>query len=83
MGVVTIKGATSVKVSILTKDYNVHMVFMYWFIKSHNYIINNIFGLDVDIETKYDPYCNNKYKCLHQAIHYNQMYDFVFNYNVD
>jgi len=29
MGVVTIKGATSVKVSILTKDYNVHMVFMY------------------------------------------------------
>jgi hypothetical protein len=48
------KGATSGKVRNLTKDYNVHMVFMYWIIKSHNYILNNIFGLDVDIETKYD-----------------------------
>jgi hypothetical protein len=27
--VITIKGATSAKVKVLTKDYNVHVVFMY------------------------------------------------------
>jgi hypothetical protein len=33
---ITIKGATSAKVKILTKHYNVHVAFMYWFIKYQN-----------------------------------------------
>jgi len=54
MGAITIKGPISSKVEPLTKDHSVYVVFMYWFIK---YTIYKIiyFGLDIDIETKYDP----------------------------
>lgn len=33
MNVVTIKESIGVKVGVLTKDYSVHVIFMYWFIK--------------------------------------------------
>jgi hypothetical protein len=34
--VITIKGVITAKVKVLTKDYNVHVAFMYWFIKYQN-----------------------------------------------
>jgi hypothetical protein len=40
-----------------------------------------IFGFYIDIETKYDPYYNKYYYYLHQAPHYNQIYNFVLNHN--
>jgi hypothetical protein len=34
--VITIKRAISAKVKVLTMDYNVHVTFMYWYIKYQN-----------------------------------------------
>lgn len=33
LGATTLKGATSNKVGVLTKGYNIDVAFMYWFIK--------------------------------------------------
>jgi hypothetical protein len=38
--VITVKGSTGAKVKILTKDYNVNVAFMYWFIEYQNEISN-------------------------------------------
>ncbi len=40
----TVKGAMGAKVKILTKDYILHVSYMYKFIKYQNYILNVIFG---------------------------------------
>jgi hypothetical protein len=40
-----VKGAMATKVGILTKDYILHLSYMYWFIKYQNYILNVIFGI--------------------------------------
>jgi hypothetical protein len=45
MGKNTIKGTTTTKVRIFTKDCILHMSYMYWFIKYQNYILNVIYGI--------------------------------------
>jgi hypothetical protein len=39
----TVKGTMATKVGILTKDFILHMSYMYWSIKYQNYILNVIF----------------------------------------
>jgi hypothetical protein len=43
LGKNTIKGVAT-KVGVLTKDYILHVSYMYWFMKYQNYILNVIFG---------------------------------------
>jgi hypothetical protein len=38
----TVKGAMVTKVGVLTKDYILHMSYMYWSNKYQNYILNVI-----------------------------------------
>jgi len=35
----TVKGTMATKVKVLTKDYILHVSYMYWFIKYQNYIL--------------------------------------------
>jgi hypothetical protein len=42
MGMSTIKGTTATKVAVLTKDFILHMFYMYWSIKYQNCILNVI-----------------------------------------
>jgi hypothetical protein len=39
-----VKGAMATKVRVLTRDYILHVCYMYWSIKYQNYILNVIFG---------------------------------------
>jgi hypothetical protein len=57
------------KVGVLTKDYNVHVAFMYWFIKYQCNILNAIFyllkyvfGSNIGIENNCDPCYNTNLK---------------------
>ncbi len=41
---IQLKGTTVTKVRVLTKDYILHVSYMYWSIKYQNYILNVIYG---------------------------------------
>jgi hypothetical protein len=40
-----LKRTMAMKVGVLTKDYILHMPYMYWSIKYQKYILNVIFGV--------------------------------------
>jgi len=80
MGTFMKYGTKGTKVELLSRDYILHVVVMYWFIKHQKYILNIIYELKINWNSKYDPSYEKHLNFLQHVLHYNQKYNFASNH---